>query len=192
MKVDLDKVFEIDGSEENTWTFLQDIPGVASCMPGAEITEQVDDNNYKGKVRAKVGPATMSFEGDIEIKEINATNKSLHFIGTGQDTKGTSGAEMDLTASVRKGESGVTELVGVATVTVSGKVANFGGRMMTQVADQILNQFGKNFANNVIAMGDGEEAEEAAKVVAEQPKELNGLAFGWSIFIGYFKTLFGK
>ncbi len=192
MKVELDKVFEINGSAENTWTFLQDIRGVASCMPGAEITEQVDDTHYKGKVKAKVGPATMAFNGDIEIKEIDPTKKSLHFIGRGQDTKGTSAAEMDLTASVRTGEGGVTELVGVATVTVTGKIANFGGRMMTQVADQILNQFGKNFANNVIAMGEDDAAEEAAKIVAEQPKELNGLAFAWSIIVGYFKSLFGK
>ena len=192
MKVELDKVFEINGSAENTWTFLQDIRGVASCMPGAEITEQVDDTHYKGKVKAKVGPATMAFNGDIEIKEIDPTMKSLHFIGRGQDTKGTSAAEMDLTASVRTGEGGVTELVGVATVTVTGKIANFGGRMMTQVADQILNQFGKNFANNVIAMGEDDAAEEAAKIVAEQPKELNGLAFAWSIIVGYFKSLFGK
>lgn len=190
MKVDLNKVFVIDGSVENTWTFLQDISGVASCMPGAEITEKVDEKNYKGKVKAKVGPATMSFNGDIEIMEINDGEKKLHFVGKGQDTKGTSAAEMDLTAYVREGKDGGTELVGDAIVTVSGVIANFGGRMMTQVADQILNQFGKNFANNVIAMGDGESAAAAAKKVAEQPKELNGLAFGWSLFIGFFKSMF--
>lgn len=192
MKVELDKVFEIDGSEENTWLFLQDMSGVASCMPGAEITEHVDDMNYKGKVKAKVGPATMSFVGDIEVIEINAETKTLHFIGKGQDTKGTSAAEMDLTASVKPGENGKAQLVGLATVTVSGKVANFGGRMMTQVSDQILNQFGKNFANNVIAMGEGEVAEEAAKEVAEQPRELNGLVFGLNVILGFIKSLFGK
>lgn len=99
---------------------------------------------------------------------------------------------MDLNASVRVGEDGKVELVGLASITVSGKAANFGGRMMTQVADQILNQFGKNFDNNVIAMGEGGAAEEAAAKVAEQPKELNGLAFAWSLFIGFFKNLFGK
>lgn len=192
MKVDLDKVFEMNAPAENAWVFLQDIPGVASCMPGAEITEQVDDKHYKGKVKAKVGPATMAFNGDIEILEIDSANKSLHFIGKGQDARGTSAAEMDLTASVRTGAGGVTELVGVATVSVTGKAANFGGRMMTQVADQILNQFGKNFINNVLAMGEGEAAQQAAEKVAEQPKELNGMAFAWSIIVGYFRDLFGK
>ena len=161
-------------------------------MPGAEITEQLDETHYKGKVKAKIGPVTMAFNGDIEILEIDSDKQSLHFIGRGQDTKGTSGAEMDLNASVRVGEDGKVELVGLASITVSGKAANFGGRMMTQVADQILNQFGKNFDNNVIAMGDGGAAEEAAARVAKQPKELNGLAFAWSLFIGFFKNLFGK
>ena len=111
--------------------------------------------------------------------------------GKGTDVKGTSSATMDLTASVRESEAGKCEVVGVAEVSVTGKMASLGGRMMNQVADQILNQFGANFINNVVAMGEGEAAEEAAVKVAEQPKELNGLAFAWSLFIGFFKNLFG-
>ena len=190
MKVELNKVFEINGSVENTWVFLQNISSVASCMPGAEITEQVDDNNYKGKVKANIGPVTMAFNGDIKIIKIDPSKKLLHFIGKGQDTKGTSVAEMDLTAKVCTKKDGKTELVGTAIVNVSGKIANFGGRMMEQVADQILDQFGERFANNVVAMGGDAAAKEAAIILDKQPKELNGLAFAWSIFIGFFKKLF--
>ena len=68
MKVEIDKVFPIDAPSSNAWIFLQDIPGVASCMPGAEITEQVDDSNYLGKVKVKVGPATMAFKGTISVQ----------------------------------------------------------------------------------------------------------------------------
>lgn len=192
MQVDIDKVFTIDAPSEKAWAFLQNIEGVASCMPGAEITEQVDDQHFKGKVKAKVGPATMAFNGDIEIKGLDTQKRELHLLGSGQDTKGTSSATMDLTAWVEDGDAGKCELKGKATVTVTGKAASLGGRMMTQVADQILNQFGKNFANNTIAMGDDERAEEAKEQLAEQPKELNGLAFAWSIFIGFFKSLFGR
>jgi hypothetical protein len=64
--------------------------------------------------------------------------------------------------------------------------------MMNQVADQILNQFGANFVNNVLAMGEGAAAEEAAVKAAEIPKELNGLAFVWGLFIGMLKSLTGK
>lgn len=190
MKVEIDKVFPMDAPSSNAWKFLQDIRGVAVCMPGAEITEQVDDSNYKGSVKVKVGPATMAFKGDISVQGIDADKRELKMQGKGTDVKGTSSATMDLTASVRETE-GKCEVVGVAEVTVTGKMASLGGRMMNQVADQILDQFGANFINNVVAMGEGEVAEEAAAKVAEQPKELNALAFAWKLFIGFFKNLFG-
>ena len=192
MQVDLNKEFAIPGSSTNAWKFLQDIKGVASCMPGAEITEELGDGNYKGKVKAKIGPATMAFNGDIEIKSIDSEKRELHMLGKGQDTKGTSSASMDLRAWVVEGEDGNSVLHGEAAVTVTGKAASLGGRMMTQVSDQILNQFGQNFANNIAAMGEGEQAEQAKEAVAEQPKELNGFAFGWSVFVGWFKSLFSS
>ena len=192
MKVDLNKEFKLPGSSAKGWEFLQNIPGVASCMPGAEITEELDESNFKGKVKAKIGPATMAFNGDIVIQSIDKENRQLHMIGKGQDTKGTSSATMDLNAWIIEGEDGNSVLKGEATVTVTGKAASLGGRMMTQVADQILNQFGKNFANNVAAMGDSVEAEQAKEELKEQPKELNGLAFAWSVFVGWLKSLFGS
>ncbi len=192
MQVDLDKEFSLPGSVSKGWTFLQNIPGVASCMPGAEITEEIDESNFKGKVKAKIGPATMAFNGDIVIKNIDPDKKELHLVGKGQDTKGTSSATMDLTAWIVDGDDGNAALKGQAAVIVTGKAASLGGRMMTQVADQILNQFGKNFANNIAAMGDTEEAEQAKEALLEEPKELNGLAFAWSVFVGWIKSLFGK
>ena len=192
MKVNIEKVFTIDAPVSQAWTFLQDISGVASCMPGAEITEQVDDSNYKGAVKVKIGPATAAFKGNIEIKGIDADKRELQMLGKGADVKGTSSATMDLTASVREGADGKSELVGVAVVAVTGKMASLGGRMMTQVSDQILNQFGANFANKVLAMGEGAAAEEAAEKISEQPKELNGLSLMWGVIVGFFKSLFGS
>lgn len=192
MKVDLNKEFAMPGTGAQAWTFLQDIRGVAKCMPGAEITEDLGDGKYKGKVKAKIGPATMAFDGDIVVESIDAEKRELHMIGKGQDTKGTSSATMDLRAWVIDGEDGKSVLKGDATVTVNGKAASLGGRMMTQVADQMLNQFGKSFANNVASMGEGEEAEAAREKVAEQPAELNGLSFAWSVFVGWLKSLFGS
>jgi len=192
MKVDLKKEFSLPGTGVQAWTFLQDIRGVAKCMPGAEIVEDLGDGNYKGKVKAKIGPATMAFDGDIIIKNIDTEKRELHMIGKGQDTKGSSSATMDLRAWVEDTDDGKSILQGVAEVTVNGKAASLGGRMMTQVADQMLNQFGKNFANNVASMGEGEEAETAREKVAEQPAELNGLAFAWSVFVGWLKSLFSS
>jgi len=190
MQVKLEKTFPIDAPAGVGWKFLQDIPAVAACMPGAEITDTLDDSHYKGKIKAKIGPASMAFNGNLAVEGLDEGKRELRMIGKGQDTKGTSTAEMDLTALIAEAQGGC-ELRGNATVTVNGKVASLGGRMITQVADQILNQFGKNFSNNVIALGEGEVAEEARGQLAEQPRELNGLAFAWSVIVGFFKSLFG-
>ncbi len=192
MQVNLDKSFIIDAPVSAAWTFLQDIPGVAGCMPGAEITETVDESHFKGVVKSKIGPATMAFKGDIEVKGIDAEKRELRLLGRGQDTKGTSSAEMDLTAQVVDVGDGKCELKGQAAVSVTGKAASLGGRMMTQVADQIINQFGKNFSNSVVALGEGDIANEAREELAEQPAELNALALAWSVIMAFFKRLFGQ
>lgn len=161
-------------------------------MPGAEITEQIDQHNYKGKVKSRIGPATMAFDGDIEIKGMDPEKRELRLRGSGQDTKGTSSASMDLTAWVIDGDEAGCELKGRAEVNVNGKVASLGGRMMNQVADQILDQFGRNFADNVIAAGGDERAAEAREQLAAKPRELNALALAWSVLLGLLKRLFRK
>ena len=192
MKVELDKAFKIAAPASAAWQFLQQIEAVAACMPGAEITEQIDAHNYKGKVKSKIGPATMAFDGAIEIKGIDPDKRELRLRGSGQDTKGTSSASMDLTAWVVDGAEAGCELKGQAEVSVNGKVASLGGRMMNQVADQILNQFGKNFADNVLAAGSDERAAEAKAQLAAKPRELNALALAWSVLLGLLKRLFKK
>jgi len=191
MQVNLEKSFPLEASPAAAWSVLQDIEAVAGCMPGAELTEKVDDSHYKGQVRVKVGPASATFKGDIEVRGLDPGERELHLFGKGADTKGTSTASMELTARVRDAEGGA-ELVGTSQVTVSGKMASFGGRMMNQVSEQILKQFGANFADRALAAGEGADAGEAAERVAQQPRELNGLALAWSVVVGFIKSLFGR
>ena len=192
MKVELNKVYPVAASANAAWIFLQDIKSVASCMPGAEITEQVDETHFKGMVKIKVGPAVATFKGDIEVKGIDTEKKELILLGKGGDTRGTSSASMLLTASIRETADGQCELVGQSEVTVNGKMASFGGRMMDSISERILQQFADNFSNNVIAMGEGSDAETAAAKVAEAPKELNGLAIVWNLIADFFKKLFSR
>lgn len=191
MQIKLEKTFPIDAPASAAWGLLQDIRAVAECMPGAQITERIDDAHYKGQVSVRLGPASATFKGTIEIKSVDADKRQIQILGKGTDVTGASAARMDLTADVRPTADEKCEVVGVSEVTVSGKMANFGGRMMTQVSDQVLNQFGANFTNRVLAMGEGAAAVEASARVAEQPKELNALALMWQLIVGFFKDLFG-
>jgi carbon monoxide dehydrogenase subunit G len=191
MKVQIDKVYAMPAPADVSWQFLQDIAAVAACMPGAKITERLDDTHYKGTVTVRVGPATMSFRGDIEVRELDAATRTLRLIGKGSDTTGTSGASLDLTARVEAAEGGASNLVGKSEASVSGKAAAFGGRMMNSVADQVLKQFAANFAAQVEAL---KAAQAGAAPAAPPPaqRELNGLALFWAILKDWIRGLFSK
>jgi len=192
MKVQIDKVFAMPASADLCWQFLQDIAAVAACMPGAKITERLDDTHYKGTVTVKVGPATLSFRGDIEVRELDAATRTLRLLGKGSDTTGTSGASIDLTARVEAGEGDASNLLGKSEATVSGKAAAFGGRMINSVADQVLQQFAANFAAQVESL---KAAQAGAAPVAPPPPtqhELNGLALFWAILKNWIRGLFSK
>lgn len=198
MQVDLNKVFPLEASPELAWQFLQDVESVAGCMPGAEITDKVDANHYKGKVRVKLGPVTAAFNGDVVVKGIDGDKRELKLMGKGTDSKGTSNAKMDLTANIRNNGQGKAELVGEAAVIVNGKLANFGGRMMTQVADQILNEFAANFAANLRAdqpagaSTQSSASEADANTSQHSSGELHGLKFVWNVLVGFIKSFFKR
>jgi carbon monoxide dehydrogenase subunit G len=164
-------------------------------MPGAKITERIDAEHYKGTVAVKLGPASLSFRGEIEVKGIDAGARSLHLFAKGTDTTGSSAASMDLTARVEAVDGASCNLVGTSEVSMSGKAATFGGRVMGPVADQILGQFAANFTARVQAMqqaapAGGAAGQTAGATAAPESKPLNGLALMWAVIKSWFRSLF--
>jgi carbon monoxide dehydrogenase subunit G len=194
MKVQLDKTFPMPSSPAIAWQFLQDVEAVASCMPGAKLTEQVGENSHKGTVTVKLGPATMSFRGEVEVQDVDQATQTLRLIGKGTDSTGNSGVSMNLLARIEAVDDGLSQLVGSSEVSVSGKAASFGGRMMDSVADQILLQFADNFAAEVAALQDpgSVQKEVGDGKKAQQARELNALALAWAVFKDWLRGLFGK
>jgi carbon monoxide dehydrogenase subunit G len=217
MKVELEKTFPMPGSAEVAWEFLQNIEAVAGCMPGAKITERLPDGGYKGTVVVRIGPATMSFRGQVDVRDVDPVAHSLRLLGKGTDSTGSSGASMDLSARIEALTPGSSNLVGKSEVSMSGKAAAFGGRMMTSVAEQILKQFAANFATQVAALAGQRNtavapastdatagANTAAPAGASPPatasspapsapaNELNGLALMWAVCKDWLRGLFRK
>jgi hypothetical protein len=209
VKVELEKAFPLPAAPEAAWALLQDIEAVAACMPGAKITQRIDDTHYKGTVTVRVGPATLSFRGDIEIREVDAGSRTLRLFGNGSDTTGSSAGSMDLTARIDAADGGLSALNGQSVVSLSGKAAAFGGRMVNSVADQILGQFAGNFAARIQALAPppeppggpaaGASADSSPAPAAPSPaaapapvaNEINGLALLWAIFRDWLRGLFG-
>ena len=198
MNVQIDKAYPMPCSVDVAWEFLRNLEAVAGCMPGAKITECLDEGRYKGTVTVRVGPATMSFRGEVEMKEVDPAARSLRLIGEGTDSTGSSGASMNLTARIEAAEGGLCTLVGASVVSMSGKAAAFGGRMMNTVADQILKQFADNFAGQVGALqaqraaGSGDAQGNPVPIPPAAAGELDGLALVWTIFKNWLRGLFPR
>ncbi len=202
MKVELEKTFPMPVPADLAWEFLRNIEAVAGCMPGAKITQRLAEGGYKGTVTVRVGPATMSFRGEVEVRDIDPAAQSLRLLGRGTDATGTSGASMDLTARIEAAADRSSNLVGKSAVVISGKAAAFGGRMMNSVADQILDQFADNFATQVAALAAQRTAAaaDAPGTLAAAPspapvpvaRELNALALVWGAVKDWLRGLFRK
>jgi len=202
MEVKLDKRYPLDVDAARAWQVLRDVKTVAGCMPGAAITEQVDDTHYKGNVKVKVGPANAAFAGDIEVLELDDAAKKLRMLGRGADRSG-SAASMELGAIIEPGETPATSvLAGQAVVTVSGKFAQFGSRLLVPVSDMLLVQFVDNFraaaaalpgpATDAAAPTGAPAAGASAAPLAPEQRELNALAMLWALVKGWFAGLVGK
>ena len=194
MQVTLNKQYPVAAPPEAAWLVLSNVTELATCMPGAQITERIDDAHYKGSVKVKVGPATAAFAGTIEVLGVDAATRTLRMLGKGADRAGSS-ASMDLTARLVAADGGMSTLVGKADVVVAGKFAQFGGRMMNSVSDMILAQFADTFSQKAAALQtasavDAAAASAPAPVAA--PKELNALAILWALVRGLFSGLFGR
>jgi hypothetical protein len=119
------------------------------------------------------------------------TTQSLRLIGKGTDKTGNSGVSMNLLARIDAADGGLSELVGSSEVSMSGKAAAFGGRMMDSVADKILLQFADNFAAAVAALQEpGAGAADTGDGTAAPA--LNVLVLGWAVFKDWLRSLFRK
>jgi carbon monoxide dehydrogenase subunit G len=213
MEVVLDKQYPIASSVEAAWAVLSNMNELATCMPGAQITEEIDATHYKGAVKVKVGPAVAAFAGTIEILTLDLESRTLKMMGKGAD-KGGSSASMELTAKLVPAEHGHSTLEGHAEVIVNGKFAQFGGRMMTSVSDMILAQFAEVFSQKAQVVqagmtpavgeagasvgdsgsssGDSTAAAASAPVAPIVAKEFNALGFAWLMVKNFFSGLFGR
>ncbi len=100
MKLDFDRSLDLPVSADQAWSFLDQIDKVASCLPGARITEQIDPTHYRGAVSVRLGPVNLAFQGTIEILARDPAARTISMAGRGADKGGTSVAEMELTAAV--------------------------------------------------------------------------------------------
>jgi len=186
MKVELEKSFVIKAAVADCWRLLSDIPRVATCMPGASITQVIDASHFVGLVMVSIGPMRLQFAGELELVMIDASAYKLVLMATGTDKSGSS-ATMKLSAALVDKKNHETLLHGQAEITVNGQLAQFGSRMIGPVSDVILSQFADHFRQKLLQPS----AHAEAFVETEKPV-LNASIFLWASAKKLLRNLWGK
>jgi len=145
MAIRIEKTFQVQERLEGVWKFLRDPKKVANCVPGAQITEAVDDRTYKGVIKVQVGPSVTDYKGQVHIERLDDENHEIEIVGKGQDVRGKGSASMKMTGKVRSLPDGSTEVASVSEVNVVGLLAQLVARMINEVSNKMFEEFTKNF-----------------------------------------------
>ncbi len=153
--------FEVPQPVDKVWEFFGDVAQVAACLPGAELTDDLGDDKYLGKVAIRMGPVKMQFSGNATITERDDVAKRMVIDAAGADEKGRGQASMLVTATLVAAGRGTT--VNVAQdVQLSGAAAQYGRGMISDVTQVLMRQFATNMQSRIDAIERGDTAALAA------------------------------
>jgi carbon monoxide dehydrogenase subunit G len=136
----LENSFDVPAPIASVWSYLLDVEKVVPCMPGAELTEAVDQDNYKGKLNFKLGPVSLSFAGTVTMVERDEGAHRLVMRGRGMEQRGKGAASATVTSTLEPFDGG-TRVTVVQDVQVQGQAAQMARGMMQDVSAKLTQQF---------------------------------------------------
>jgi len=171
MAMQIEKTFQVKEPIDQVWSLLSDPRRVATCVPGAKITEQVDEKTHKGTISVKVGPSATDYKGELEIVRLDPENREIEILGRGQDVRGRGSASMKVTGKLRSLEDGGTEVTSISEVNVVGILAQMGSRVISEVSNIMFGQFVKNFQAAL---------QQPADAAAAEAKPIKAASLAWA------------
>ena len=193
MAIHLENEFTVPVSTDEVWEFLLDPRRVAPCMPGAELTEVLNDRQYKGKVHIKMGPVSLSFNGDVDITERDDAAKRMVMKAKGSELKGKGQANATVISTLERNGSGTRMRIS-QDIDLSGPLAQYGRGMIQDVSGSLMDEFADRIQADLTRGKNGAPA--ASAPVRRKKNQVSGFKLGWIAFKSgiarFFKKLFGK
>jgi uncharacterized protein len=205
----IENSFDVGAPPDRVYAFLLDVNRVVGCVPGAELSEVVDPNTFKGKVKIKVGPVTVAYAGTARITDRDEAARSATLEGEGRETTGPGNARAK--ASMRVEASGAGSTVTVSTdFTVAGRVAQFGRGLMEDVSKSLVAQMAACIKSQLetaeqppaAAVETATPADPTSAPPPTQPpaptpvqyetKPVNALGLMWTVLVARLKRLFNR
>ncbi|QAY72355.1 hypothetical protein ET445_02385 [Agromyces protaetiae] len=178
--MELDSTFKVTAPIDDVWNTVMDVERIATAVPGAELSEKVDENTYKGLVKVKVGPLSMQYRGQIELVSRDDAAHVATFKGKALEKAGQGTAEGTATITLTE-EDGVTTGVVHGDIALSGKAAAMGKGVINTVAQQIMGIF----AGNLQKLLSGDES-------ANTGESSDGSVNGLSLVAGAIGSIFHR
>jgi carbon monoxide dehydrogenase subunit G len=176
----IENSFDVDADPDRVFDFLQNPHNVATCFPGAELTEDLGDDSYRGKVKIKLGPVTAAFSGIAKITEKDEAARLAVLVAEGKDARGSGTAKATATMKVEATETGSSVLL-KTDLTISGKLAQFGRGIMADVSGRMVNDLAVRVRERIEAekaTADAEAASAEAVPAEATPAEATPAAAG--------------
>ncbi len=163
--------FDVAESLDKVWAFFNDIPMVAACLPGADLSEEIGDDRYAGTVVIGLGPVKLNFAGEASIRQRDEANKRIVVDASGADVKGRGQAALVVDASLLSSGTG-TKVQVLQDLQLSGAAAQYGRGMVQDVTAVLLDQFASNMQGQLAAL------EKGIAFVPGESSSASGLAIG--------------
>jgi carbon monoxide dehydrogenase subunit G len=140
--------FQVAAPIDKVWQFFGDIPQVAACLPGTELTDDLGGDKYEGRVAVRMGPVRLQFAGKADITERDEAAKRLVVNATGAEEKGRGQASMVVTATLAPAGRG-TKVSVAQDLQLSGAAAQYGRGMISDVTAVLMRDFSVNLADRI-------------------------------------------
>ncbi len=176
--------FEVAQPVDKVWQFFGDIPRVASCLPGAELTETLGDDKYGGRVAVRMGPVRLQFAGTAEITDRDEAARHIVVHAAGAEERGRGQASMVVTATLAQAGRGTK--VGVTQdLQLSGAAAQSGRGRISDVTAVLMRDFAANLANQIASA-------ESGKAVLAAAAPASGFAIGLRAMLMALRRVFRR
>ncbi|MDQ3154536.1 MAG: SRPBCC domain-containing protein [Actinomycetota bacterium] len=131
--------FTVSAPVDAVWVTLLDLEQVVPCMPGAALTSHTDEE-FAGTVKVRLGPISLQYKGTGKFTETDASAHKAVIEASGRDARGNGTASATVTASLRE-QGGGTAVTVMTDLRVTGKPAQFGRGLISEVGGKIIGQF---------------------------------------------------
>src|SRR5689334_4152204 len=162
----LENNFTIDAPVEKAWEALNSPETVAPCFPGATLTDYEGDS-FTGTVKVKLGPIAMTYKGKGTYVSRDEAAHEVVIDANGRDSRGNGTANATVTASLAADGPDRTAVSMVTDMTITGKPAQFGRGVISDVADKIIGQFSACVARKLAPSAEAASSDTAASTAAE-------------------------